>query len=175
MQSCPQGDFKKKGDTMEQTEKMEYTHKVQYYETDQMGIVHHSNYIRWFEEARSDVLEKVGMGYDVMEASGVISPVLEAHAVYRSMTRYGEQVKITVKITAYNGIRLSITYEVADAVTGELRCTGETAHCFLDKNGKPISLKRKKPEMHKLFEKMLAASTLPPSAGSSDLHKSEDN
>ena len=53
---------------MEQTEKMEYTHKVQYYETDQMGIVHHSNYIRWFEEARSDVLEKAGMGYDVMEA-----------------------------------------------------------------------------------------------------------
>ena len=160
---------------MEQTEKMEYTHKVQYYETDQMGIVHHSNYIRWFEEARSDVLEKAGRGDDVMEAEGVISPVLEAHAIYRSMTRYGEQVKITVKITAYNGIRLSITYEVADAVTGELRCTGETAHCFLDKNGKPISLKRKKPEMHKLFEKLLAASTLPPSAGSSDLHKSEDN
>ena len=51
---------------------MEYTHKVQYYETDQMGIVHHSNYIRWFEEARSDVLEKAGMGYDVMEAEGVI-------------------------------------------------------------------------------------------------------
>ena len=50
---------------------MEYTHKVQYYETDQMGIVHHSNYIRWFEEARSDVLEKAGMGYDVMEAEGV--------------------------------------------------------------------------------------------------------
>lgn len=50
-----------------------YIHKVQNYETDQMGIVHHSNYIRWFEEARSDVLEKAGMGYDVMEAEGVIS------------------------------------------------------------------------------------------------------
>ena len=63
----------------------------------------------------SDVLEKAGMGYDVMEAGGVISPVLEAHAIYRSMTRYGEQVKIAVKIKAYNGIRLSITYEVVDA------------------------------------------------------------
>ena len=136
---------------------MEYTHKVQYYETDQMGIVHHSNYIRWFEEARSDVLEKAGMGYDVMEAEGVISPVLEAHAVYRSMTRYGERVKIRMRIKAYNGIKLSIAYEVTDAATGELRCTGETAHCFLDRDGKPLSLKRKKPEMHKIFEQMMDA------------------
>ena len=136
---------------------MEYTHKVQYYETDQMGIVHHSNYIRWFEEARSDVLEKAGMGYDVMEAEGVISPVLEAHAVYRSMTRYGERVKIRMRIKAYNGIKLSIAYEVTDAATGELGCTGETAHCFLDRDGKPLSLKRKKPEMHKIFEQMMEA------------------
>ena len=134
---------------------MEYTHKVQYYETDQMGIVHHSNYIRWFEEARSDVLEKAGMGYDVMEAEGVISPVLEAHAVYRSMTRCGERVKIRMRIKAYNGIKLSIAYEVTDAATGELRCTGETAHCFLDRDGKPLSLKRKNPEMHKIFEQMM--------------------
>ena len=95
------------------------------------------------------------MGYDVMEAEGVISPVLEAHAVYRSMTRYGERVKIRMRIKAYNGIKLSIAYEVTDAATGELRCTGETAHCFLDRDGKPLSLKRKKPEMHKIFEQMM--------------------
>ena len=143
---------------MEMTEQYPgYNHRVQYYETDQMGCVHHSNYIRWFEEARSDVLEKAGMGYDVMEAEGVISPVLEAHAVYRSMTRYGERVKIRMRIKAYNGIKLSIAYEVTDAATGELRCTGETAHCFLDRDGKPLSLKRKKPEMHKIFEQMMEA------------------
>ena len=103
------------------------------------------------------MLEKAGMGYDVMEAEGVISPVLEAHAVYRSMTRYGERVKIRMRIKAYNGIKLSIAYEVTDAATGELRCTGETAHCFLDRDGKPLSLKRKKPEMHKIFEQMMEA------------------
>ena len=42
-----------------------YDHKVQYYETDGMGIVHHSNYIRWFEEARVDLLEQLGFGYDL--------------------------------------------------------------------------------------------------------------
>ena len=62
--------------------------------------------------APSATLEKAGMGYDVMEAEGVISPVLEAHAVYRSMTRYGERVKIRMRIKAYNGIKLSIAYEV---------------------------------------------------------------
>ena len=49
-----------------------YKHLVQYYETDQMGIVHHSNYIRWFEEARSFLLEENGFGYKKMEESGII-------------------------------------------------------------------------------------------------------
>ena len=53
-----------------------YTHKVQYYETDQMGIVHHSNYIRWFEEARTDFMEQLGMGYAEMEKQGVVGMVL---------------------------------------------------------------------------------------------------
>ena len=52
-----------------------YTHKVQYYETDQMAFVHHSNYIRWFEEARIWFMEQVGAPYDAMEAQGFISPV----------------------------------------------------------------------------------------------------
>ena len=52
-----------------------YSHRVQYYETDRMGIVHHSNYVRWMEEARVDFLARIGFPYDAMEARGVISPV----------------------------------------------------------------------------------------------------
>ena len=48
-----------------------YRHKVQYYETDTMKIVHHSNYVRWMEEARVDMLEQMGIGYDVMEKEGI--------------------------------------------------------------------------------------------------------
>ena len=66
-----------------------YRHKTQYYETDQMGIVHHSNYIRWFEEARTDFLEKLGMGYDRMEAEVIISPVLSVSCEYKTMTYFG--------------------------------------------------------------------------------------
>ena len=53
-----------------------YTHNAKYYETDQMGIIHHSNYIRWMEEARIDMMEQIGMSYADMEKAGIISPVL---------------------------------------------------------------------------------------------------
>ena len=52
-----------------------YVHKVAYYETDRMGIVHHSNYIRWMEEARIDFFDQLGWSYQKFEDEGVISPV----------------------------------------------------------------------------------------------------
>ena len=60
-----------------------YIHKVQNYETDQMGIVHHSNYIRWFEEARTAYLEEAGAGYKGMEEAGIISPVVSVACRYQ--------------------------------------------------------------------------------------------
>lgn len=63
-----------------------YDHKVQYYETDGMGIVHHSNYIRWFEEARVDLLEQLGFGYDRIEEAGYSGPVLEVSCQYKTMS-----------------------------------------------------------------------------------------
>ena len=89
-----------------------YRHKVQYYETDQMGIVHHSNYIRWFEEARTDYMERMGLGYDRMEAEGILSPVLSVEADYLRMVHFGDTVSITCSIKSYNGIKLFIGYEV---------------------------------------------------------------
>ncbi len=62
-----------------------YKHKAQYYATDTMKIVHHSNYIRWMEEARVDMLEQMGLGYDVMEQAGVLSPVVSVECEYKKM------------------------------------------------------------------------------------------
>lgn len=120
----------------------EYEHRVQYYETDQMGCVHHSNYIRWFEECRTDYLQYLGMGYDAMEAAGVVSPVLTVQAEYKSMTRFGETVKIQVAIKEYNSVRIRISYEIYDKDTNVLRCKGESSHCFLNREGRPLSLKK---------------------------------
>jgi acyl-CoA thioester hydrolase len=123
-----------------------YQHKIQYYETDQMGCVHHSNYIRWFEECRSDYMAFIGMGYDQMEAAGLVSPVLTIEAEYKNMSRYGETVLIQVRIKEYNGIRIRLRYEIRNKEDNTLRCTGESSHCFLNREGRPVSLKKSHPD-----------------------------
>lgn len=135
-----------------------YTHKVQYYETDQMGIVHHSNYIRWFEEARTDYMEQLGMGYAEMEKAGIVSPVLGVDATYLRMARFGDTVSIKTKIISYNGIKLSVEYEIYNKETGLIDCKGTTHHCFLNKMGRPISLKKDLIEFHNMFLKGLEES-----------------
>ena len=87
-----------------------YQHKVQYYETDQMKVVHHSNYIRWFEEARIDYMEQLGMPYEDMETNGIISPVISVEAEYLRMVKFGDTVVIEAKIKEYNGIKLTIRW-----------------------------------------------------------------
>ena len=126
-----------------------------YYETDQMKIVHHSNYIRWFEEARTDFLEQAGFGYDRFEKEGIISPVLEVHAKYLTMTRFGETVNIQVKMTNFTGLKFTIEYVISDSVTGEVRVTGRTEHCLLDKENKPIRLKKVNPGLYELLNSLV--------------------
>lgn len=125
-----------------------YKHKVQYYETDQMKIVHHSNYVRWFEEARIDYLEKIGMPYAEMEEKEIISPVLGVEAEYLRMVHFGDTVSVEVTIREYNGIKFTISYEVVSDKTGMVHCKGVTRHCFLNSKGRPISLKKTHPEYH---------------------------
>ena len=128
-----------------------YNHKVQYYETDKMGIVHHSNYIRWFEEARMDYMQKLGMGYEEMEKKGILCPVLSVDAQYLRMVRFGTTVTIRTKIRKYNGIKLTISYDVYDDKTEMIHCRGTTSHCFLSEKGRPLSLKKEMPELHDIL------------------------
>ena len=125
-----------------------YCHKVHYYETDKMGIVHHSNYIRWFEEARIDWLEKAGCDMKTIEAAGVLIPVMSVTCNYHSMVRFGDSVIVKTKVETFNGIKTIFTYEIVDEKTGELRNTGSSTHCFIDENGKLISLKKYNVEMY---------------------------
>ena len=132
--------------------KYTYNHKVQYYETDQMGIVHHSNYIRWFEEARVEWLEQIGCTMQSIEAEDVLIPVMSVTCNYHSMVRFGDEVAVDIKISKFNGIKIEMEYEIRDVATRELRTTGMSSHCFIDGAGKLISIKKSKPEM---YEKLL--------------------
>ena len=62
-----------------------YYRKAQYHETDQMGIIHHSNYVKWMEEARIGYMSRMGFSYKKVEELGVISPVVEISVAYRKM------------------------------------------------------------------------------------------
>lgn len=132
----------------------DYIHHASYYETDQMGCVHHSNYIRWMEEARVYLMNQEGFGYRAMEEAGIISPVLEVNCQYKSMVHFDDNVRIHTFLKEYNGIRMTIGYEMYHAETGVLCTTGESRHCFLDRNGKPLSLKRSHPEWDAFFRNL---------------------
>lgn len=132
-----------------------YRHKVQYYETDAMRIVHHSNYIRFMEEARCDLMEQMGYPYGRLEAMGFGIPVLGVSCDYTHMSRFGDVLVIGVEVTKLSPTRMTIAYEIHDDATGELRATGETRHCFLSSAGHPISLKREAPEAFEYFRLLL--------------------
>ncbi len=126
---------------------MEYLHKVQYYETDKMGVVHHSNYIRWFEEARTDFMEKAGIPYDKLEAEGIISPVTDVSCKYISPARFGENVRIETALTELGNVRFTFEYKVLDEKGAVKRAEGFSRHCFTGQGSKVISLKRQRPEL----------------------------
>ncbi|MDF2589053.1 MAG: acyl-CoA thioester hydrolase [Anaerocolumna sp.] len=131
-------------DTEDFTKKviLPYERQANYYETDQMGVIHHSNYIRWFEEARVDYLEKIGLGYDKMEAMGILSPVLGITCEYKSSVKFYDKVIIVPMITYFNGLKMTISYTIIDVLTNQIRTTGESKHCFVNKDFKPINMKK---------------------------------
>lgn len=127
----------------------EYVRTVNYYETDQMGIVHHSNYIRYFEEARLFWMEEIGICYHELEEMGIIIPVTFVDCRYASPLHYGDCVRIVVRMAKFDGIKMEFEYQVIDSQTGEIHTTGRSGHCFLDSKMKPILIKKKQPEVYR--------------------------
>lgn len=112
-----------------------YIHVVKYYECDRMGVTHHSNYVRFMEEARIDLLDKIGYGFEKMEAEGVVSPVVSLSVNYRKPTTFKDRIEIAVRVLSISGLKLTLGYEMN--VEGLTVCTAESVHCFLE-NGRPV-------------------------------------
>ncbi len=124
-----------------------YKHKVQYYETDKMGIVHHSNYIRWMEEARVDFLEKIGWSYDQLEKVGLVSPVLSLNIDYSHPTYFSDMVSIDVEILELKMSKMRVGYKMTNE-EGEVVAKCESSHGFLLSSGRPAILKRDFPGLY---------------------------
>lgn len=104
---------------------------VRYYETDQMGIVHHSNYIRYFECGRMDLLERLGLPLHKIEESGVVLPVISVECRYRMPAKLGDRLRVITEIDRVPMAKLFIRNEIYNQ-DGVLLCDGSVSLGFLD-------------------------------------------
>lgn len=128
-----------------------FERRINYYETDKMGIVHHSNYIRFLEEARCTMLKKMGMPYSALEANGIMIPVLGVKCDFKHHVTFDDVIVIKLFVKEFNGVRLTMGYSATNKETGDLVFTAETKHCFTDTNLRPIRLQKHNQEFYNKF------------------------
>ena len=104
---------------------------VRYYETDQMGIVHHSNYVRYFECGRTALLKEVGLPIEKIEEAGVMLPVVSVEAKYKVPARLGDTLKVVTMVNEVPRAKLVIRNEIYNPA-GELVCLGSVTLGFID-------------------------------------------
>ena len=106
--------------------------RVEYHHTDQMGIVHHSNYIKFFEVARTEWLRAVGLTYAEMERRGVMMPIVEVQVKYRMPAYYDEFITVRAIVDELPKARMTFRYEIRGE-DGRDIATGMTTLGFIDK------------------------------------------
>ncbi len=131
-----------------------YERKINYYETDRMGVVHHSNYIRFLEEARSRWMEELNIPMEKLENEGFTIPTLEVDCKYKHHVTSGDIIVIEPYISEFNGIRMTVNYNVTNQKTGDIVIDAFTKHCFTDRTLRPINIKKKNIEIYNIFESL---------------------
>ena len=124
---------------------------ARYGETDQMGIIHHSNYPVWFEAGRTDFFKRLGMKYSKIEEEGVLLPLTDLICSFKSPARYEDEIIIKTKPVKMSCARLTFQYEVLKKNGMILAVVGETSHAWTDKSLKPINIKKRIPELYTLL------------------------
>lgn len=151
--------------------------RVHYKETDQMGVVHHGNYVSWFEIGRTEMMRDSGIAYRDMENLGLLLPVLDLDVKYHNPARYDDCVAVYTKLTHFTAVRMHFDYEVrridesictsnpstrgdhersADELAGELLASGKTLHMWLNKKWKPARIDRVAPDVYELLHDIIS-------------------
>jgi acyl-CoA thioester hydrolase len=126
-----------------------YKHEVKYYECDRMGVTHHSNYVRFMEEARVDYLDHLGYGFDKIETEGVFSPVVSIQCSYKSPTTFKDVIEIEVAISKVSEMKFDFTYTMR--VGDKLVCAAQSTHCFTE-NGRPVAISKRLPKLFQMIQ-----------------------
>ena len=110
--------------------------RVRYAETDKMGIVHHSNYLIWFEAGRSDLCRTRGFSYKEMEADDALMVVAETYCRFKSPAYYEDVLTIRTQTAQVRSRSIRFIYEVVRESDGTLIAEGETLHLVTDADKK---------------------------------------
>lgn len=121
---------------------------ARYSETDQMGIIHNSNYAVWYEAGRTDYFKKSGITYKEIEIRGIVLPLYEMKCQFKSPARYEDEILIRTKIEAFSQVRIIFLYEVINFSNNKILATGETMHAWTDRLLKPINLEKLAPDIY---------------------------
>jgi acyl-CoA thioester hydrolase len=134
----------------------EYTRAVYYYETDKMGVVHHSNYARWLEEARTSFFNDNGVPYVQTEEEGVLIPVIDMELKFKRFARYGDTFTVKLRMTKYTGVRFIVKYTVINQY-GQILLEASSSHAFVGLDYRPVALPRTLPERHEAMKRLVEA------------------
>lgn len=118
--------------------------RVRYQETDQMGVVYHTNYINWFEWGRTEWIRELGLSYKELESVGILLPVIDLETKYIRPAFYDDELLIHTKLLQYSSVKVQFAYEIRRKSTEtsgeEVLVTGSSRHVFVDHNWKPVRL-----------------------------------
>jgi len=128
--------------------------KVRYVETDQMGIVHHSNYYAWFEVGRTEYITEIGMTYKEMEENNIMLPVVESSCKYIEGAKYEDILVIQTFMAELSGAKVIFNYNVVRERDGKILAKGSTTHAFVNEKFRVVNLKKANAEMWSRFEKL---------------------
>jgi acyl-CoA thioester hydrolase len=124
--------------------------RVRYAETDQAGVVYHSNYLIWFEVGRVELCRDYGFNYRDMETEAdALLPVIEARVSYRAPARYDDVIVVRTRIIELRSRLIGFAYEIFRANDGTLLAEGQTRHVVMNREGRAKSLPEKYAEMMK--------------------------
>jgi len=128
---------------------------ARYAETDQMGIIHHSNYPIWFESGRTDFFKKVGMTNSNIEALGVLLPLSHMECSFKSPARYEDEMIVKTKIRMMTCAKIKFEYVIENSNNGIIIASGSTTHAWTDKSLYPLDIEKKLPELFIMLKKTL--------------------
>ena len=126
--------------------------RVIYADTDAMGVVYHTNYLRWFEIGRTELMHEIEFPSSVLEKVPLLMPIAHVYCEYKKPAFYDDIVEIVTRVEEIGYASMIVACDIFRKSTGELIATGHTRHGFTNDSLKPVSVKKAVPEFYRILK-----------------------